>query len=230
MSHFFIGMQLYSLILLASSSLTSGFQSRSNQLIDNTLTADHFSVSDVSSRLDSRDQSADVACPRIQYEFDYTAGAQEELRDSVKRAFQVAWLDYAENCLGHDSVDVENGTCVDDYNGWGASIFDALDTATIMGLSDIVAQQLGYIAQAKFTKSIYSLADLSAFETTIRYLGGLLSAYDLLKSGEFDSDLYDSEHVEALLTQATVLGELLARRFRTRSGLPANGIDLYTGM
>lgn len=45
------------------------------------------------------------------------------------------------------------------------------------------------------------------FETTIRHLGGLLSAYDL--SGE-----------EALLKKATELGDMLYMAFDTPNGLP----------
>jgi mannosyl-oligosaccharide alpha-1,2-mannosidase len=64
-------------------------------------------------------------------------------------------------------------------NGWGASAADALSTAIIMGEKEIVHQILDYVPTINWAVS----ADdelVSLFETTIRYLGGLLSGYDLL--------------------------------------------------
>lgn len=62
-------------------------------------------------------------------------------------------------------------------NGWGASIVDALSTAIIMRLDDVVFTQLQHIATVDFTTTNDTV---SLFETTIRYLGGLISGYDLL--------------------------------------------------
>lgn len=62
-------------------------------------------------------------------------------------------------------------------NGWGASIVDALTTAIIMRSQDAVVKQLEFISKINFNKATDSV---SLFETTIRYLGGLLSGYDLL--------------------------------------------------
>ena len=53
---------------------------------------------------------------------------------------------------------------------------------------------------------------LPVFETSIRYLGGLLGAYDL--SGD-----------DLLLDRAKDLAEILSRAFTTESGLPAGRID-----
>ena len=64
-------------------------------------------------------------------------------------------------------------------NGWGATIVDALSTAILMGLNDIVDTQLEYISTIDFTDS-HTSDEVSLFETTIRYLAGMLSAYDLL--------------------------------------------------
>lgn len=63
-------------------------------------------------------------------------------------------------------------------NGWGASAADALSTAAIMELPDVVDQILEHLANVDFTKTTTSV---SLFETTIRYLGGMISGYDLLK-------------------------------------------------
>lgn len=57
-------------------------------------------------------------------------------------------------------------------NGWGASAVDAFSTALIMCNWDVVDQILEYVPVINFDKTT---TEVSLFETTIRYLGGLLS-------------------------------------------------------
>lgn len=64
-------------------------------------------------------------------------------------------------------------------NGWGATAIDALSTAIMMNLADPVNDILNHIRSVDFRKS-RTKQTVSLFETTIRYLGGMLSAYDLL--------------------------------------------------
>jgi mannosyl-oligosaccharide alpha-1,2-mannosidase len=65
-------------------------------------------------------------------------------------------------------------------NGWGASAIDALSTALIMGKSEIVNQIVNYVPDIDWSVSADD-QPVSLFETTIRYVAGLLSGYDLLK-------------------------------------------------
>lgn len=60
-------------------------------------------------------------------------------------------------------------------NGWGASAVDALSTALVMGKGDVVKQILDHIATIDWRKTAPGQEGVSVFETTIRYLGGLLS-------------------------------------------------------
>jgi mannosyl-oligosaccharide alpha-1,2-mannosidase len=57
-------------------------------------------------------------------------------------------------------------------NGWGASAVDALSTALVMGNWPVVRQILEFIPEINFDNTT---TEVSLFETTIRYLGGLLS-------------------------------------------------------
>jgi mannosyl-oligosaccharide alpha-1,2-mannosidase len=57
-----------------------------------------------------------------------------------------------------------------------ASIFDALDTMIIMGLENEYQRALEHIKTVDWT---VSHDPSKTFETNIRYLGGLLAAYDL---------------------------------------------------
>jgi mannosyl-oligosaccharide alpha-1,2-mannosidase len=63
--------------------------------------------------------------------------------------------------------------------------------------------------------------DVSLFETTIRYLGGMLSGYDLL-SGPLSHLADDPANVDALLTQSMNLANNLSYAFETPSGIPWN--------
>jgi mannosyl-oligosaccharide alpha-1,2-mannosidase len=54
---------------------------------------------------------------------------------------------------------------------------DALSTAIIMELDDVVDDILEHLANVDFSTTDSSV---SVFETTIRYLAGMLSGYDLL--------------------------------------------------
>jgi mannosyl-oligosaccharide alpha-1,2-mannosidase len=109
-------------------------------------------------------------------------------------------------------------------NGWGATAVDALDTAIIMGLNSIVYDILAFIPNIDYTTS-YQDESVSLFETTIRYIGGMLSGYDLL-TGPFSSLVAnETEEVNALLTQSINLANVLSYAFDTPSGVPYN--DLF---
>lgn len=90
-----------------------------------------------------------------------------------------------------------------------------------MGHQDIVNQIVNYIPKIDFTRS--NDATISLFETTIRYLGGLLAGYDLL-SGPASHLIPDKKKVDAILSQAEVLANTLSYAFETPSGVPYNNL------
>jgi len=105
-------------------------------------------------------------------------------------------------------------------NSWGASAVDALSTAIVMEQKDIVNQIIDYIPTINYYQTS---SDVSLFETTIRYLGGMISGYDFL-SGPL-ADLADNKtNVEALLEQSKNLANALSYAFDTPSGVPYNGL------
>jgi mannosyl-oligosaccharide alpha-1,2-mannosidase len=57
-------------------------------------------------------------------------------------------------------------------NGWGASAVDAFSTACVMQIPDIVNTILEFIPTIDFDQTS---DQVSLFETTIRYIGGLVS-------------------------------------------------------
>lgn len=141
---------------------------------------------------------------------------------AVVEAFNHAWKGYREYAWGHDELlPVTNGYG-NSRNGWGASAVDALSTAIMMRNAEVVNQILDYIPTIDYSKTNQMV---SLFETTIRYLGGMLSGYDLLKGPA--SDLVEDESkVDALLTQSRNLADILKFTFDTPTGIPHNSINI----
>ena len=132
----------------------------------------------------------------------------------VKEAMEFAYHNYEEHAMGHDELRPKTGGINDKWGGHGVTLIDALDTLWLMGLKDEfyrardwVRDSLSFDTQRK---------QVSFFETTIRDLGGLLSAYDL------SSD-------PAFLAKAVDLGDRLLRAFETPTGIPMARVHLSTG-
>ncbi|KAL0576034.1 hypothetical protein V5O48_005941 [Marasmius crinis-equi] len=99
-------------------------------------------------------------------------------RDAVKDIFERSYNAYRKFAFGHDDLMPLTGGFNDGRNGWGASIVDAMSTMYIMGLDDFFNEAVTFVGKIDFSKS-QTNDTVSVFETTIRYLGGLLSAYEL---------------------------------------------------
>ncbi|KAM5341503.1 hypothetical protein ACJ41O_014534 [Fusarium nematophilum] len=138
---------------------------------------------------------------------------------AIKEAFRFSWDSYEKYSFPHDTLRPLDESYEDDRNGWGATAVDGLSTAIIMGKGDIVVKILQQIAKTDFTVTAVDDQAISVFESTIRYLGGLLSAYDLL-SGPFKNLVKDRHLRAALLEKATDLADHLSIAFDTPSGVP----------
>ncbi|KAL0567696.1 hypothetical protein V5O48_014299, partial [Marasmius crinis-equi] len=99
-------------------------------------------------------------------------------RDDVRDIFIQSYNAYRKFAFGHDTLMPLTGKPDDGRNGWGASIVDAMSTMRIMGLDDFFDEAVSFAEKIDFSKS-QTNQTVSVFETTIRYLGGLLSAYEL---------------------------------------------------
>ncbi|KAI0250639.1 glycoside hydrolase family 47 protein [Lactifluus subvellereus] len=99
-------------------------------------------------------------------------------RASVVKIFNESYNSYRQYAWGHDEVAPSTQQSLDPRNGWGATIIDAMSTIYIMNLTDFFDEALNFIPNLDFTKS-KTLDNVSVFESTIRYLGGLISAYEL---------------------------------------------------
>lgn len=149
--------------------------------------------------------------PRIQHKFTTESMAEETERlrrlDAVKEAFQHSWKGYKDRAWMADEVAPLSGASYNFFGGWAASLVDALDTLWIMDMKDEFDEAVAAIESIDFTTT--EETTLNLFETTIRYLGGFLGAYDL-SGGRYPS----------LLKKAMELGEMLLVAFDTPNHMP----------
>ncbi|KAJ7596035.1 glycoside hydrolase family 47 protein [Mycena floridula] len=99
-------------------------------------------------------------------------------RAAVEQIFVTSYDGYKQFAFGHDELLPISEQPSDPRNGWGASIVDAMTTMQIMGLSDLFAEAVEFASNIDFSKS-QTPDTVSLFETTIRYLGGMVSAFEL---------------------------------------------------
>ncbi|KAI0313215.1 glycoside hydrolase [Amylostereum chailletii] len=134
-------------------------------------------------------------------------------RDAVVEAFKHAWSAYERDAMGADEYHPisRNGSDLVAGGGIGYTVVDSTDTMLLMGLNEEYARARDWIAhEMTFERD----GNFNTFETTIRVLGGLLSAYHL--SGQ--DPLY--------LEKAVELADRLLPAFDTESGLPMSMVNL----
>ncbi|KAH8101109.1 glycoside hydrolase family 47 protein [Cristinia sonorae] len=102
-------------------------------------------------------------------------------KQAVQNIFLESYAAYKEFAFGHDDLTPISKSFTDGRNGWGASIVDAMSTLHIMGQDKLFEEAVEFASKIDFSIS-HTPDTTSVFETTIRFLGGLLSAFEL--SGE----------------------------------------------
>ncbi|KAK2463622.1 hypothetical protein APHAL10511_004373 [Amanita phalloides] len=141
---------------------------------------------------------------------DDPADVWEQRAAQVKHAFLHAYSGYEKYAAPFDELLPLSNSRVNNFNGWGLTAFDSLDTMLLMGLDGQYQRALVMVKQANFTHS--ETEPVPYFETVIRYLGGLLSAYAL--SGD-----------RFLVERADEMATKLAPVFKSHSGLPYFGVN-----
>ncbi|KAG9857803.1 seven-hairpin glycosidase, partial [Aureobasidium melanogenum] len=151
------------------------------------------------------------AVPRIQHKFKKESSAEKADREKklkiIEGAVSHAWSGYRSKAWMNDEVRPVSGGARDPFCGWAATLVDALDTLWIVGLKDEFDDAVKAVGEIDFTTS--QRKDIPLFETTIRYLGGMLSAYDL-SGGQY----------KVLLDKAVELAEVLMGAFDTPNRMP----------
>lgn len=139
------------------------------------------------------------------------------LADDVKSEMAWAWDAYKAHAWGKDEIKPISGT----FSGFplkqhplGLSLIEALDTLWVMGLDSRFQDGVDWVkANLDFDVD----GEVSVFETSIRLVGGLLSAH----------------HASAdpvLLAKAKDLADRLMPAFQTPTGMPYRLVNLKTGV
>ncbi|KAG8531388.1 uncharacterized protein KY384_003017 [Bacidia gigantensis] len=157
-------------------------------------------------------KGAPLSLPKLQYDFEEEEEGAKATRierlDAVKKSFARSWGAYKEHAWMKDELKPKSGGSQESFGGWGATLVDTLDTLWIMGMKDEFEEAVAAAKKISFYNS--TSHQLNVFETTIRYLGGFLGAYDI-SEGKYPE----------LLEKATEIGELLYCAFDTPNRMPS---------
>jgi Glycosyl hydrolase family 47 len=140
-----------------------------------------------------------IDVPKIQYNFKPEGVAVRAVREKrlslVKEALVHSWQGYRKHAWLYDEVAPVSGGYRTTFGGWAASLVDSLDTLWITGMHEEFAEAVAAAARINFNTTEH--LPLNVFETTIRYLGGFLGAYDV-----------SNEKYPVLLQKAIEVGEV----------------------
>lgn len=145
--------------------------------------------------------------------FQANPASQNERQKAVVDAFLHAWAGYRKFAWGHDELKPLTRS-FSEWFGLGLTLIDALDTMWILGLKKEFQEARNWVSKRLlFQKDV----DVNLFESTIRILGGLLSAFHL--SGDV-----------LFLMKAEDFGNRLMPAFRTPSKIPYSDVNIGTGV
>ncbi|KAL8718003.1 MAG: hypothetical protein Q9225_004825 [Loekoesia sp. 1 TL-2023] len=152
------------------------------------------------------------AIPKIQFsKFPDESSDQKVEReaklDRIKKTFAFSWDGYRKNAWMHDELSPVSGNYRNPFCGWAATLVDSLDSLWMLGMKQEFEEAVEAVGKIDFTTSIRN--DLPLFEVTIRYLGGLVAAYDISGS-----------KYRKLLDKAVELAEVLMGAFDTPNHMP----------
>ncbi|KAL8713934.1 MAG: hypothetical protein Q9220_002080 [cf. Caloplaca sp. 1 TL-2023] len=132
---------------------------------------------------------------------------REAKLDKIKKTFAFSWDGYRKNAWMQDELSPVSGDYRNPFCGWAATLVDSLDSLWMLDMKAEFEEAVQAVGKIDFTTSIRN--DLPLFEVTIRYLGGLVAAYDISGS-----------KYKILLDKAVELGEILMGAFDTPNRMP----------
>uniref|UniRef100_A0A8B9X7C4 alpha-1,2-Mannosidase n=1 Tax=Bos mutus grunniens TaxID=30521 RepID=A0A8B9X7C4_BOSMU len=137
----------------------------------------------------------------------------QQAPEGCGRRLPPAWAGYRKFAWGHGELKPLTRS-FSEWFGLGLTLIDALDTMWILGLKKEFQEARNWVSKRLlFQKDV----DVNLFESTIRILGGLLSAFHL--SGDI-----------LFLKKAEDFGNRLMPAFRTPSKIPYSDVNIGTGV
>lgn len=156
-------------------------------------------------------------------------GADDAKREAVHTAFRQSWAAYEKYAWGLDEfhpLSRSGSNLLGDNRPLGYTIIDALDMLILLNETEAYAQARDWIRD-ELDWGIEGR--LNVFETTIRVLGGLLSATALVRDPPPGALHAPAEDADLFLEKAVDLADRLLPAFATPSGIPLREVDLVTG-
>ena len=158
------------------------------------------------------------------------AAEWESRRQSVKEAFLISWEGYQKYAWGLDEyypISKTGRNMVQGGMGW--IIVDALDTAMIMNLTSCVKDARDWISTSLHYSAHH---EVNTFETTIRMLGGLLSAHYLSTTfpdlAPLKEDDISQPGEDLYIEKAVDLADRILGAFDSPTGIPYASFNLNT--
>lgn len=147
-------------------------------------------------------------------------------KERVRDAFKLSWHDYEHHGWGYDvyrPVSKTGSQMVPDGMGW--IIVDALDTLMLMNLTTELDHAREWVTSHLSYDQDH---DVNTFETTIRMLGGLLSAHYLSTTFPDMAPVTSALSEDLYLEKATDLADRLLGAYESKSGVPYASVNLHT--
>lgn len=169
----------------------------------------------------SRRKSQLLPKPQLQFDDHWKNGTGQADGDKLKqiaRAMRETYQGYLDEAFGHDEIMPVTGGTRRTRNGWGVFIVDSATTLVVMRMWNELQRSVDHIVNNIDFNSPIGLVD--PFETTIRYLGALVSLIDLYDAGVIPSSVLRTRHRVGLVKQATILANNLLYAYDPETGLP----------
>jgi mannosidase alpha-like ER degradation enhancer 2 len=162
----------------------------------------------------------------------WSTARRRAMRERVRGMFHHAFDHYMQlafpadelkpvSCEARDRTKEPRGSLDDALGDFALTLVDAMDTLFVMGeVAHFESAVQAVLQHVTFDRDV----TVSVFETTIRVLGGLLSAH------VFVSELAPPWYDGGLLRLAADLGERLLPAFATATGIPFHRVNLLHGV
>ncbi|KAF3456902.1 hypothetical protein FNV43_RR01556 [Rhamnella rubrinervis] len=149
----------------------------------------------------------------------------KQLRDEVREMFYHAFDGYMEHAFPLDELRPLSCGGEDSLGGYALTLIDSLDTLALLGDRERFTTSIDWIGKnLRFDIN----KTVSVFETTIRVLGGLLSAH--LIANDYATGMKISMYDNQLLNLAEDLARRLLPAFDTPTGIPFGSVNLLHGV
>lgn len=149
----------------------------------------------------------------------------KQLRDEVREMFYHAFNGYMDHAFPRDELRPLSCGGEDTLGGYALTLIDSLDTLALLGDRERFTASVEWIGKnLRFDIN----KTVSIFETTIRILGGLISAH--LIASDHNTGMWIPSYDDELLHLAEDLARRMLPAFDTPTGIPFGSVNLLHGV